>query len=184
MATLEAELVSVVDMDMETISYDDLHRRYAHTMQKVQKALENYSEYNLIMGCNQLVFEINKEIVMFHHFIRGKYRLQFPELESLVQNPIDYARVVKKIGSDMDLTLVDLQGLVQPATVMTVSFTALTTKGKLLPHDTLEKTIDVCDLALDLDAARKKVCYFVETNKGSIMESAGVSGLGMCTSRL
>ena len=170
-------------MERETISYDDLDRRYAHIMQKVEKALSDDPEYNLILGCNQLVLDINNEIVMFHNFIRDKYRLQLPELETLVQHPIDYARVVKNIGSEMDLTLVDLRGLLRPATIMAVSFTALTTKGNPLPHDTLQNTIDACDRALDLDAARKKVCDFVETNKGStspiLMET-----VGMCTSRL
>ncbi|MGR6722260.1 hypothetical protein, partial [Aeromonas veronii] len=42
------------------------------------------------------------------NYIRDKYRLKFPELESLVHHPIDYARVVKKIGNETDLTLVDL----------------------------------------------------------------------------
>ena len=31
----------------------------------------------------------------------GRYRATFPELESLVLHPIDYARVVKAIGNEM-----------------------------------------------------------------------------------
>ena len=34
-------------------------------------------------------------------------RPKFPELESLVHHPIDYARVVKAIGNEMDITLID-----------------------------------------------------------------------------
>ena len=34
-------------------------------------------------------------------------RSKFPELESLVHHPIDYARVVKAIGNEMDITLID-----------------------------------------------------------------------------
>ena len=34
-------------------------------------------------------------------------RAKFPELESLVHHPIDYARVVKAIGNEMDITLID-----------------------------------------------------------------------------
>ena len=43
--------------------------------------------------------------------MQDKYRLKFPELESLVHHPIDYARVVKAIGNEMDITLVDLEDL-------------------------------------------------------------------------
>ena len=73
--------------------------------------LEDDSKYQLIVDCNALFVDIENEIVIIHNFIRDKYRLKFPELESLVHHPIDYARVVKKIGNEIDLTLVDLEGL-------------------------------------------------------------------------
>ena len=43
--------------------------------------------------------------------MQDKYRLKFPELESLVHHPIDYARVVKAISNEMDITLVDLEDI-------------------------------------------------------------------------
>ncbi|CAE5978330.1 unnamed protein product [Arabidopsis arenosa] len=150
-----------IDMDMEdseTLNYDDLSRvsklqethRYADIMQRVEEALGKDSdggaemgtvlEDKLIVDCNQLSADIENEIVIFHNFIRDKYRLKFPELESLVHDPIDYARVVKKIANETDITLVDMEGLLQPATVIAVSVTALTTKGKPLPDSILRKT--------------------------------------------
>jgi len=146
------------------------------TLQKVECALQKGSEipdhgivleddpeYQLIVDCNQLSVDIENEIIIIHNFIRDKYRLKFPELESLVHHPIDYARVVKKIGNEMDLTLVDLEGLLPSAIIMVVSVTASTTTGKPLPEDVLQKTIEACDRALDLDSARKKVLDFVES---------------------
>jgi U4/U6 small nuclear ribonucleoprotein PRP31 len=41
-------------------------------------------EQKLLVECNQLAVEIDNEIVVIHNFIRDKYRLKFPELESLV----------------------------------------------------------------------------------------------------
>jgi U4/U6 small nuclear ribonucleoprotein PRP31 len=38
-------------------------------------------------------------------------RSKFPELESLVHHPIDYAKVVQAIGNEMDVTLVDLENI-------------------------------------------------------------------------
>ena len=38
-------------------------------------------------------------------------RPKFPELESLVHHPMDYARVVQKIGNEMDMTLIDLEDI-------------------------------------------------------------------------
>ncbi|GFZ21260.1 pre-mRNA processing ribonucleoprotein binding region-containing protein [Actinidia rufa] len=175
--------------DIETLNYDDLDsvsklqktQRYIDIMQKVEEALEKGSdmsnhgivleddpEYQLIVDCNALSVDIENEIIIIHNFIRDKYRLKFPELESLVHHPIDYARVVKKIANEMDLTLVDLEGLLPSAIIMVVSVTASTTSGKPLPEDVLQKTVDACDRALALDSAKKMVLDFVESRMGYI----------------
>ncbi|KAJ8640280.1 hypothetical protein MRB53_016974 [Persea americana] len=187
-----AEMEEDVDGDMadiEALNYDDLDsvsklqktQRYIDIMQKVEDALQKGSdisnrgmvleddpEYQLIVDCNSLSVDIENEIVIIHNFIRDNYRLKFPELESLVHHPIDYARVVKKIANEMDLTLVDLEGLLPSAIIMVVSVTASTTSGKPLPEENLQKTIDACDRALDLDSAKKKVLDFVESRMGYI----------------
>ena len=36
--------------------------------------------------------------------VRDHYRARFPELESLVHHPVDYARVVAAIGNEVPLT--------------------------------------------------------------------------------
>ncbi|CAA3006951.1 U4 U6 small nuclear ribonucleo Prp31 homolog [Olea europaea subsp. europaea] len=176
--------------DIEALNYDDLDsvsklqktERYTDIMQKVEDALdekgfetsdkgivlEDDPEYQLIVECNALSVDIENELVVIHNFIRDKYRLKFPELESLVHHPIDYARVVKKIGNEMDLTLVDLEGLLPSAIIMVISVTASTTSGKPLPEDVLQKTLDACDRALALDSAKKKVLDFVESRMGYI----------------
>ncbi|KAL6567825.1 hypothetical protein OROGR_001493 [Orobanche gracilis] len=169
---------------IEALNYDDLDsvsklqrtQRFTDTMQQVEYALEKGSEnsshgivleddpeYQLIVDCNALSVDIENEIAIIHNFIRDKYRLKFPELESLVHHPIDYARVVKKIGNEMDLTLVDLEGLLPSAIIMVVSVTASTTSGKPLPEDILEKAVDACDRALALDSAKKKIINFFES---------------------
>lgn len=174
---------------IEALNYDDLDsvsklqktQRYIDVMQKVDDALQKGSdisssttvleenpEYQLIVDCNALSVDIEDEIIIVHNFIRDNYRLKFPELESLVHHPIDYARVVKKIGNEMDLTLVDLEGLLPSATIMVVSVTASTTSGKPLPEENLRKTVDACDRALALDSAKKKVLDFVESRLGYI----------------
>ncbi|KAH9324645.1 hypothetical protein KI387_004823, partial [Taxus chinensis] len=176
-------------VDVESLKYDDLDsvsklqksQRYLDIMQKVKEALQKGSEidrkgivledepeYQVIVDCNALSVDIENEIVIIHNFIRDHYRLKFPELESLVQHPIDYARVVKKIGNETDLTLVDLEGLLPSAIIMVVSITASTTSGKPLSEENLQKTLDACDRALNLDEARKMVLEYVESRMGNI----------------
>lgn len=47
------------------------------------------------MDCNQLAVDIDNEIVVVYNFLRDTYRTKFPELESLVHSPLEYARVVQ-----------------------------------------------------------------------------------------
>jgi U4/U6 small nuclear ribonucleoprotein PRP31 len=49
----------------------------------------------LLVDCNQLAVDIDNEIVVVYNFLRDRYKTKFPELESLVHNPLDYARVVQ-----------------------------------------------------------------------------------------
>ncbi len=63
--------------------------------------------YRLLVDCNQLAVDIDNEIILVYNFIRDKYKAKFPELESLVHNPMDYARIVQAIGArGGDATLV------------------------------------------------------------------------------
>eukprot|EP00240_Pyramimonas_obovata_P005008 CAMPEP_0118925824 /NCGR_PEP_ID=MMETSP1169-20130426/3648_1 /TAXON_ID=36882 /ORGANISM="Pyramimonas obovata, Strain CCMP722" /LENGTH=390 /DNA_ID=CAMNT_0006867233 /DNA_START=231 /DNA_END=1400 /DNA_ORIENTATION=+ len=125
-------------------------------------AVDDNPEYKLIVECNQLAVDIDNEIAVVHNFIRDKYRLKFPELESLVMHPVDYARVVKAIGNEMDMTVVNLDGLLPSATIMVVSVTGSTTNGKPLDEENLNKATEACDQALELDASKKTILEFVE----------------------
>ncbi|POO01757.1 U4/U6 small nuclear ribonucleoprotein Prp [Trema orientale] len=161
--------------DLESFSKLQKTQRYIDILfQKVEDALEkgcNDPEYQqqqqqqLIEDCNALANDIEDEIVVIHDFIRDKYGLKFPELESLVPDPVDYARIVKRIGNEMDLTKVDLEGLLPSPVAMVVSITASTTSGEPLAEQALRETIEACDRVLSLDSAKKKLADFVETTR-------------------
>ena len=53
------------------------------------------------MDCNQLAVDIDAEIAVIHNWVKDHYRPKFPELESLVHHPIDYARVVSAIANEV-----------------------------------------------------------------------------------
>ncbi|OMO63211.1 hypothetical protein COLO4_32664 [Corchorus olitorius] len=154
------EIDDVNLVDMKAINYDHLESGV--------KLEDDDPGYRQIVNCNALSADIENEIVIIHNFIRDKYRLKFPELESLIHHPIDYARVVKKIGNEMDLTLIDLKGLLPKKIIIIVSTIASTTGGKPLPEPVLQKTIDACDRALALDSAKIRVLEFVESRMGII----------------
>ncbi|KAF5833497.1 U4/U6 small nuclear ribonucleoprotein [Dunaliella salina] len=182
--------------DIEALNYDDLGAVaklsrsgvYKDIMEKVTAAaegkevkmedqngsteatvtLEDDPTYKLLVQCNRLAVDIDNEITIVHNFIRDKYRLKFPELESLVHHPIDYARVVKRIGNEMDLTLVNLDDMLPAATVMVVTVTGTTTSGKPLSQENLDKALEACEMAFKLDEDKHKILQFVESRMASI----------------
>lgn len=73
---------------------------------------------------------------------------------------MDYARTVKAIGNEKDLTKVDLRSILPSATVMVVTVTATTSNGKELSPEEWKVTEEACDVAFELDNAKRTVGLF------------------------
>lgn len=125
-------------------------------------ALEEDPEYKLIVETNQMSAEMDDEIMLVHKFIRDLYAKKFPELESLILNPVDYARVVRAIGNEMDMTMVNLEELLPSATIMVLSVTGSTTNGKPLAEDELRRVFEGCDEMVTLLQKRMEMLEYVE----------------------
>ncbi|CAG8479826.1 9683_t:CDS:10 [Paraglomus brasilianum] len=130
--------------------------------------VEEDPEYKLIVQSNNLTSDMDNEIILVHKFIRDHYAKKFPELESLVLNPLDYARAVKAIGNEMDLTKIDLRSMLPSATVMVITVTGSTTTGQKLTEEEAKIVEDACDMALELDAAKRKILEYVESRMALI----------------
>eukprot|EP00967_Tisochrysis_lutea_P134786 scaffold238513_cov31-Tisochrysis_lutea.AAC.1 len=119
--------------------------------------------YSLIVSCNEMVIDIDNEVEALAKRIRDDYAKRFPELESLILNPLDYARVVLKIGNEADLTQVDLTGILPSATIMVVTVTASTTIGTELPPQILASVTARCEEVLALSDNKQRILVFVES---------------------
>ncbi|KAI7529993.1 hypothetical protein KC317_g20189, partial [Hortaea werneckii] len=62
-------------------------------------SIEDNPEYKLLTQSNTLSTSIDGEIILVHKFIRDHYSVRFPELETLIQNPLEYAKTVAIIGN-------------------------------------------------------------------------------------
>ncbi|CAO3698044.1 unnamed protein product [Rhizopus stolonifer] len=140
----------------------DYFRELNRSAANVIGPTEEDEEYTLMVQLNSITAEIDNEIQVVHKFIRDHYAPKFPELETLVYNPLDYARTVKAIGNELDITKIDLRPILPSATVMVITVTGSTTGGRALTEEEWELTEEACDMALDLDAARKKIMSYVE----------------------
>jgi U4/U6 small nuclear ribonucleoprotein PRP31 len=117
----------------------------------------------LVVECNSLTVEVDNEIAIVHQYIKDKYKSKFPELESLVLHPIDYARVVKAIGNELDIMKVELDQVLPSATIMVVTVTGSTTSGEALSEVELDKVMKACDRALELDESKRMMFSYVAT---------------------
>lgn len=127
------------------------------SLQSSGRAPSREEEYPLIVASNELVVQIDADIARLHRYIRDLYAPKFPELETLVAAPVDYVRVVQRVGNAMDLSQVALEGLLPAHTVMVVKIAATTTPGRPLPDPQLRLLMRACDDVLQLEDYKRKV---------------------------
>jgi len=115
--------------------------------------------------------------MLVHKFIRDHYSVRFPELETLVGNPLDYAKVVTIIGNGpMDADSIKklenskdnrlgatLRSVLDGPTVMIVTVEATTTKGREMTPTELERVMRACEMTLALDRAKKTLTNYVQS---------------------
>ncbi|KAJ1963768.1 U4/U6-U5 snRNP complex subunit prp31 [Dipsacomyces acuminosporus] len=125
--------------------------------------IEDDPGYQLMVRANDMSSGIASEIAAVYQFALGHYKVRFPELETLVRNPVDYARTVKAIGNAADITKVSLDGILPNATRMVVTVTGSTTAGRQLSSEELRRVEDACDCILELASAKSKIVGFIES---------------------
>jgi U4/U6 small nuclear ribonucleoprotein PRP31 len=131
-------------------------------------ALAGDATYRLLVACNALAVDIEADIAAAAAYARHHYAPKFPELASLVVHPVDYARVVSRLGDAPDPAAVDLEGILPQATVMVVVVTASTTAGAPLGAQAAARVQAAADLVLRLDAARAAIGELVQREMGRV----------------
>jgi U4/U6 small nuclear ribonucleoprotein PRP31 len=140
-------------------------------------SIEDNPEYHLLTESNTLSTNIDTEIMIVHKFIRDHYSIRFPELETLVTNPLDYAKVVTIVGNGpMDQESIKLlqtskdnrlgatlRSVLDGPSVMIVTVEATTTKGREMSPAELERVMQACDMTLALDRAKKTLTDYVQS---------------------
>lgn len=116
------------------------------------------------MQTNDYLKHIDNDILIVHKELRDAYVVKFGELESIILNPIDYARAVRIIGNtqgDLSSVLERLQWLSnQTLMSLTVSFSAST--GRQLSDKELSEVIKLCEEVISLDDDKQKMLNFLE----------------------
>ncbi|KAL2019236.1 hypothetical protein VTK56DRAFT_9963 [Thermocarpiscus australiensis] len=139
--------------------------------------VEDHPEYHLLTQSNSLATQIDNEIVLVHKFIRDHYSVRFPELETLITNPLEYAKVVAILGNgpmdsesikslqvSTDNPLgVTLKSVLDGPSLMIVTVEATTSKGQPMPQEQLQRVIQACEMVIALDKAKKTLTEYVQS---------------------
>lgn len=137
--------------------------------------IEDNPEYHLLTQSNSLSTQIDSEIILVHKFIRDHYSTRFPELETLVQNPLDYAKTVAIIqngplenikslaDSSNNLAGAPLRSILDGPTLMVVTVEGTTTRGQPLSETELQTTLGACEMTLQLDKAKRVLTDYVQS---------------------
>lgn len=138
-------------------------------------SIEDNPEYHLLTQSNTLSTSIDNEIILVHKFIRDHYSTRFPELETLVTNPLDYAKSVAIIGNGpMDnikelaqktdnIVGAPLKSILDGPSLMVVTVESTTTRGRELSSSELQIVLRACEMTLSLDRAKKILTEYVQS---------------------
>lgn len=133
--------------------------------EELQGPVEADPEYILIVESNNLSAEIDLEIGNLHKVAKEKYSRRFPELETLVVQPLDYLLTAKELKNNLEQAKNNpvLEQFLSQATIMVVSVTASTTQGSNLDESDLQLVVEAADTAMSLNAAKIEVLAYVES---------------------
>ena len=158
-----ARLISSNQMNSIISRIDEYGHHTTRTGRIGVHGIEEDPEYRLVVEANSLSAELDQEILLVNKFIRDHYRPKFPELETLILNPIDYTKTVRLIGNEMDIIKIDFTQILPPTSIMVIKTSATTTRGTPLPERELALVLAACDMTLELDTAKRKVLEYVQS---------------------
>lgn len=165
--------------------------RLDHTLQKIKfyqaqpnetrnehvGNVEEHPEYHLLTQANGLSTAIDNEVVLVHKWVRDHYSVRFPELETLVTNPLEYAKTAAVLGNgplDSDTMRrmpqskdnplgVSLDSVLDKPTLMIVTTSAITSKGQPMAQSDLDGVVAACGVMVKLDVAKRALTEYVQS---------------------
>lgn len=78
-------------------------------------------------------------------------------------NPFEYAKAVKMIGNEIDITKIDLKSFLPSATIMVITVTSTTSDGRPLSDDELETLNEACDIIFKMDEKKSVLLSYVQS---------------------
>jgi U4/U6 small nuclear ribonucleoprotein PRP31 len=143
---------------------------------KIIGTVEDHPEYKLLTQANALASSIDGEVVALNKVIRDHYSVRFPKLETLIANPLEYAKAVAIIGNEPMERISSSNPADNPVgqplreVLGQQSFLAVTLEasnprleGQQLSEKELQIVTKACDMTLQLDKAKTILGDYVQS---------------------
>ncbi|RAH43667.1 U4/U6-U5 snRNP complex subunit PRP31 [Aspergillus brunneoviolaceus CBS 621.78] len=120
------------------------------------------------------------ELTRLHKVLRDHYSIRFPELETLVTTPLDYAKTVailqngplndiKALSTSADnMVGVPLRSVLDGPSLMVVAVEGTTTRGREMTESELKAVLDTCERILKLDRERTALTESIQSRMSQI----------------
>ncbi|ROT37013.1 Nop domain-containing protein [Sodiomyces alkalinus F11] len=168
-----ASLMQSLEPVLEKIAKFQSQSAEAHIVGNI----EDHPEYHLLTQSNSMSTLIDSEVMLVHKFIRDHYSIRFPELETLITNPLEYAKVVAILGNgpfdsesikalqhSTDNPLKStLRSVLDGPSLMIVTVEATTSKGRAMTPEELARVLRACEMIISLDKAKKTLTEYVQS---------------------
>lgn len=171
---VEKEVEELKDLNIENTTRLLRDDRLLNHMKQVEKLMTKTTEisrdeeYPLIVASNEFSFQIDNDVVRLNRLLRDLYSTRFPELEQLVPNAMEFAKVVNLIGNQTEISKVSFEGIIPPHTIMVIKITATNSAGTLLNASQLEKVNSACSATFTLEEYKRKLYEYVASRMTSI----------------
>ena len=121
-------------------------------------------EHAFICECSEMVLQLEMEKSKAFKFLRDHYAVRFSELAMFVPDGVTYAKVVKVIRNEMNLTDVidDLDELVPSQLTAVIIAAASTTGGRDLEPEELTAVLGAVDELEALELAKQTLLEYIQ----------------------
>ncbi|KAG5493436.1 hypothetical protein JIQ42_01802 [Leishmania sp. Namibia] len=121
-------------------------------------------EYGYVSDCSSLVLRIEVEKSRVHVFLRAHYSIRFPELVMFFSDSVLFAKVVKIIQNNVDLSSVvaQLDELIPSQLLVVVVACASTTSGRDLSPEELSRVLEACEELENLEMAKQTFLEYIQ----------------------
>ncbi|ODV83985.1 hypothetical protein CANARDRAFT_29449 [[Candida] arabinofermentans NRRL YB-2248] len=139
----------------------------------IDKELEN----DFLSKTNDTLDDLKQEIVTIHAFIKIHYKLIWPDLDGLIQNPVNFAKIIKIIKDKIELVSEsndEFSKFLKKDEILGLTVSASVLKQqqqqqqRKIPQHNMDLILQACDILLEFEDARQSIRSFVSNRARSI----------------